>query len=374
MGIKKSLLSKMILGLLGFQILNSSLWALEIDEKLTTRFLKISRTKKTILLNRGLEDGLVVGDHAKFFLTAGVIARGVVVKASPTRSIWSIYRIIDDSSMYPDRVVNIKITRPLETTEDPSRSLYDNSNSTMTAGTEVMTMRGDSAPARVRTMDDLSAEDQRELGAMGSLDQEAYSISGVNTERTIEAFGLIQFSSLSTSVDEGGEGDYTGGDSTIDFSIGVEKYFNSPQSFLGKMSFFGIIHSGNYTTTSIQGSQVTSSVFEYGIGAHYHFGGSPLSYNKFIPFAGGSIGIGSVSDDVQVLTANSTTPSSTEEGTSSFISVAAGLKYFTRAGFGARVLIDYYQRSETYEIENSDENFAKTVAGPRILLGLAYRF
>ena len=38
------------------------------------------------------------------------------------------------------------------------------------------------------------------------------------------------------------------------------------------------------------------------------------------------------------------------------------------------VLIDYYQRSETYEIENSDENFAKTVAGPRILLGLAYRF
>ena len=359
--------------LLAFCFIQMNSFALEIDEKLTTRFLKVSRSKKTVLLNRGLEDGLVVGDHAKFFLTAGVIARGVVVKASPTRSIWSVYRIIDDSGMYPDKVINIKITRALETTEDPSRSLYDDSNSTMTAGTEVMAIRG-ATPARVQTMDSLSNEDQRELGAMGNLDREAFDNSGIDTSRTIEAFGLVQFSSLTTSVDEGGGGDYTGGDSTIDFSIGLEKYFNSPNSFLGKMSFFGVIHSGNYQTTSIQGSQITSSVFEYGVGAYYHFGASPLSYNRFIPFAGGSIGIGNVSDDIQVLTANSTTPSTTEEGTSSFISAAAGLKYFTRSGFGARIMLDYYQRSETYEIENSDENFVKTVAGPRVLLGLAYRF
>ncbi len=353
----------------------SNLFALEIDEKLTTRFLKISKSKKTILLNRGLEDGLVVGDHAKFFLTSGVIARGMVVKASPTRSIWSIYRIIDDGALYPDKVVNIKITRALETTEDPSKSLYDDSNTNMTAGTEVMTLRGDSSrPARVQSVGDLNDDDRKELGAMGSLDQEAYDNSGIDTGRTIEAFGLIQFSSLSTTVDEGGEGNYTGGDSQIDFSVGVEKYFHSPNSFLGKMSFFGIIHSGSYQTTSVQGNQLTSSVLEYGVGAHYHFGASPLSYNRFIPFAGGSIGIGSVTDDVQILTANSTAEPNTESGSSSFMSVAAGLKYFTRSGFGARIILDYYQRSETYEIENSEENYAKTVSGPRVLLGLAYRF
>ncbi len=364
--------SKLLL-LTGFMFSSFQVNALEIDEKLTTRFLKISRSKKTVLLNRGLEDGLVVGDHAKFFLTSGVIARGVVVKASPTRSIWSIYRIVDDSSMYSDRVVNIKITSALETTEDPTKSLYDNSNSTMSAGTEVMALRG-APPARVQTMNNLSSDDQKELGAMGNLDSEAYDTSGIDSTRTIEAFGLVQFSSLSTTVDEGGEGNYTGGDSTIDFSVGIEKYFDSPGSFLEKLSFFALLHSGNYQTTSVQGSQVTSAVFEYGIGAHYHFGGSPLSYNKFIPFAGGSIGVGSVSDDVQVLSSNSTSPSVTEEGSSSFLSVAGGLKYYTRSGFGARIILDYYQRSETYEIENSEENFVKTVSGPRVLLGLAYRF
>lgn len=347
--------------------------ALEIDEKLTTRFLKVSRSKKTVLLNRGLEDGLVVGDHAKFFLTSGVIARGEVVKASPTRSIWSIYRIVDDSGIYPDRVVNIKITSPLETTADPSKSIYDNSNSTMKAGTEVMAMRG-APPARVQTMKNLSADDRKELGAMGDLDSQVYDHSGVDTTRTLEAFGLVQFSALSTTVDEGGTGNYNGGDSTIDFSVGLEKYFNSPNSFLGKISFFAFAHSGKYQTTSIQGSQVTSSVFEYGLGAYYHFTTTPLVYNKFIPFVGGSLGVGSVTDDVQVLTSNSTSPSNTDQGTSSFLSAAAGLKYYTHSGFGARVLIDYYQRSETYKVDTAAGNYVKTVAGPRILLGLAYRF
>ena len=43
---------------------------LEIDEKLTLRILDVSDTKRTILINRGLEDGLVVGDHAKLYLSA----------------------------------------------------------------------------------------------------------------------------------------------------------------------------------------------------------------------------------------------------------------------------------------------------------------
>lgn len=348
--------------------------ALEIDEKLTTRFLKVSRSKKTVLINRGLEDGLMVGDQAKFFLTSGVIARGEVVKASPTRSIWSIFLIVDGSGIHPDKVVNIKITAPLEVSADPSKSFYYNSNRTdMKPGSEVMTMRG-GAPARVQTMKNLSADDQRELGTMGNLNSEANDRSGVDTTRTLETFALVQFSALSTTVDEGGNGNYNGGNSVIDFSVGMEKYFNAPNTFLGRVSFFALAHSGKYQTTSIQGSQVTSTVFEYGLGAFYHFGSSPLMYNKLISFVGGAIGIGNVSDDVQVLTSNSTSPSNTDTGTSSFISAAAGLKYYTRSGLGARIMIDYYQRSETYKVDASTDNYIKTVSGPRVLLGLAYRF
>ena len=39
--------------------------ALEIDEKLTLRVLSVSESKKTFLINRGLEDGLVVDDYYK---------------------------------------------------------------------------------------------------------------------------------------------------------------------------------------------------------------------------------------------------------------------------------------------------------------------
>jgi hypothetical protein len=53
-------------------------FSLEIDEKLTLRILKISKTKRTILINRGIEDGLAEGDHAKFFDQSGVLARGKV--------------------------------------------------------------------------------------------------------------------------------------------------------------------------------------------------------------------------------------------------------------------------------------------------------
>ena len=93
-------------------LLMAPAWALDIDEKLTLRLLKLSKTRKTILINRGIEDGLAVGDHAKFYLTTGLIARGVVVKTSPARSVWSLYRIIDPNFLFKEKVMNLKIATP----------------------------------------------------------------------------------------------------------------------------------------------------------------------------------------------------------------------------------------------------------------------
>lgn len=360
-------------------IFSSYSFALEVDEKLTTRFLKVSRTKKTVLLNRGLEDGLVVGDHAKFFLTTGVIARGMVVKASPTRTIWSIYRLVNDSRIIPDSVVNIKITKPTTTTEDPTRSLYDNSNGTMVAGTEVMTMRGDSSgppTGRVRTMENLNDDDRQELDALGTVDMAGFPVvegPGMHPDKTLEAYGLIHFNSLSSSVDEGDAGTFVGEDANIDFSLGIEKYFNNKGSLLSKISFFALIHNSSNTITSAQGQTTQTSVFEYGIGAHFHYIAPALSYNRLIGFAGVSLGVGSVSDTIEVLSNNSTQTSSTLEGSSSFLSLATGIKYYTRSGFGGRAMIDFYRRSESYQFDEGD-SFTKVVTGPRLLLGLSYRF
>jgi len=99
-------------------IFASNLWALEVDEKLTARIIRTSETRKTIMVNRGTEDGLVEGDHAKFIVTAGIVARGVCVKVSPTRSVWSIYRLVNADFIVNDSVMTLKMTPPVKITKD----------------------------------------------------------------------------------------------------------------------------------------------------------------------------------------------------------------------------------------------------------------
>lgn len=98
-------------------------FALQVDEKLTLRVLKVSESGKTILINRGVEDGLVKGDHAKFFMTIGVVARGVMIKGSPTRSVWSVYRIVNADEIKQDKVMKLKITPAVKITMDKSKSI-----------------------------------------------------------------------------------------------------------------------------------------------------------------------------------------------------------------------------------------------------------
>jgi hypothetical protein len=106
-----------------FLLLSPSLSALDIDGKVITRVVGISDTKKTVLLNKGSEDELKVGDHAKFSIPSGWIARGVCVKASPSRSVWSIYRFYNQEKLTSQLAVTLKISSPISLTNDESKSL-----------------------------------------------------------------------------------------------------------------------------------------------------------------------------------------------------------------------------------------------------------
>ena len=112
--------------LLLFPFFCSFITSLEVDEKLTLRFLRTSSTKKTVLINRGLEDGLAKGDHAKFYIDTGVIARGVIVKISPSRSVWSIYALVKPEEVILERVVNLKISTPVKLTLDNTKMISNN--------------------------------------------------------------------------------------------------------------------------------------------------------------------------------------------------------------------------------------------------------
>ena len=327
---------------------STNVLSLEIDEKLTTRIMEVSATKKTILLNRGLEDGLMVGEHAKLFLTDGMIARAVVVKASPSRSIWSIYRLISPDRIVADKVVNIKMTSPLNITDDPSRPLHP-------------------IPVHpnVNALDQMAhaeREDFRSLDFAATLGHD-----GIPKDRTFEAWGMIHLNNFSGNTSKNRQSTLSG----LNLSLGIEKYFKSKKkSALDRLSLSLFYHHASNMTASINGDSTGNVAHEFGVGASWHFLSPPLSYHRPIPFVQGTYGVGMVEDIVR----NYDSEEIVWEGIDNFFSIGAGLKYFAVKGWGMRILGDFYYRNEHYTIENSNQKESKQLRGMRFMLGLAWRF
>lgn len=339
--------------------------ALSIDEKLTLRILRTSDSKKTILTNRGLEDGLVVETHAKFFLTRGVVARGVVVKASPSRSVWSIYRIVDSSALSSNTVMNIKISSALRLTEDPTQSISISPDGP-----------NDKIIDRVMTP---ASDEQFRLTDADRDELESFELSGHSSlggaktttpygQRNWEAFGLIYFNSLSGSSESSNMDSTEVSQSYMAFSLGIERYFYDSDSFLKNFSLFGFFHSRSGQTGD--DLILESSWTEFGGGANYHFYGDPTRADNLVGFLNVSLGVGSVS-------ASTTSDSGQEdyglEGSNNFYSLGLGGKYGLSSGWGARALLDYYSSGETFGLEGGGE-ITRSLSGPRIQLGVSYRF
>lgn len=371
-------------------------FALEIDEKLTFRILSTSSSKKTVLMNRGLEDGLAVGDHAKFFLTTGVIARAVIVKASPSRSIWAIYRLVDDTQIVPDRVLNLKIASPVKVTEDSTKSLQEEKTG---EGTDQLAVpaEGDEIGVEKKNSnlnqkekedlesmeDEMSSEEPKkekkvEKPATTSSSRIRQSMDHdtdlVHTfDKSLEFWGTLGATNfMSTTIEvDGASESYGGGTNSIDVSLGGEKYFADKTRWYHRFSLVGMGHYFNQTVQVSESVRSTAKVFEYGFGINTHFGSDSFAYNKPIGFFSLLFGVGSASSSTETDTA-----STSREGTAQFISIGPGIKYYLSNGFGARLLMDYYKRSEAYEADEVASTGAmnKSVGGLRFQFGLSWRF
>lgn len=346
--------------------------SLEVDEKLTIRMLRVSSTKKTILVNRGLEDGLAEGDHAKLFLTTGVFARGVVVKVSPTRSIWSLYRISSPEQIVLDKLANIKITKAVTLTDDPSKSFALESTKSGVDRLSIPLAPG----ANDLPNEEIDQSDKEEISALESDKvvqkdfDDLHSTIEDNSIKTLEIWTMASFNNLSASYDNPnsstGVTSVNGSSSSVGLSLGAEKYFRS--GFLRPFSIDGFFHHSQANSTGSSGDEIKSSVNEFGVGGSWHFYNSLRPHNNFIGYLRGSAAMGSAS-------ASSTTYNETDKefvsssvsGSSTSFSFGIGGKYYTRSGFGARAIIDYYSRSEGY-----NEEVTKTVSGPRFIIGLSY--
>lgn len=108
--------------------LSTDTWAqarkMQVDDKVVARILGLSETGRTLLLNRGEEHGVQVGLHARFSTPQdGYFARAVVIRSSPSRSVWSVYRIPKSGVLRENLVATVKIATPATVTDDETRSL-----------------------------------------------------------------------------------------------------------------------------------------------------------------------------------------------------------------------------------------------------------
>ncbi len=333
------------------------LFALEIDEKLTLRILRVSNSKKTVLINRGIEDGLVVGDHAKFFITTGVVARGVVIQTAPSRSIWSIYRIVDENEIKDDNVMSLKISSAVKLTPDASKMLTPNIPEVPGAEDKF----GDESIAA----SNFSLEDQNELEMVKGSGDLGPSDRGGISKKSMELSLKLYFPDLS-STSSGSVGSPDDSKSSgLFFVIGAEKYFSDKQSVLHNFSASIFYHSASRVKKDTT-REYTYSVQEFGLNINWHFFEDPFAYNSVIPFFTGGIGIGA-----------SSTPSADEaknyKGNTLSYSLGLGVKHFWQNGFGVNSVVDYYIRDEKYLIADGG-NYSTKYAGFRCLFGLSYRF
>lgn len=383
----------------------TALHALEIDEKLTLRFLKVSNSKKTILINRGAEDGLAVGDHAKFFITSGVIARGVVEKVSPSRSIWSLYRVVDPAEITDGKVLNLKIATPVKITEDPSKSLKEEP---IPGGTDKMDMNAKVDSKEETEVPVLDESDKKELEGLGIEEEKPAKkspakndkakkseVSETSIEDTTvvsdsgaknwEVWGNVQLNSLSGTTTDPTPTATQSTDaysSDLGFALGIEKYFSTASSdFWKNISGQGFVRSRTMkyeTNTGASGSSASTlsrQYFEYGGGVSYHFINHPSAVNKFILFGNVSGGLGKITQNVESSGTATTTDLS---GTDNFFSIGLGSKYYLSSGWGARALLEYCHVSESYDIPATASVEAHTLtrelSGARLELGISYRF
>jgi len=344
-------------------------FGLEIDEKLTLRLVNVSQTKKTILINRGAEDGLNEGDHAKFFLSTGLVARGVVIKVSPTRSVWSVYRVANSQYIVNDTVMKLKITPAIKLSSDNSKMIV----------TEDIPKQIDrsSDPRDLGIPLEEGADDLPEQGVVSTnrVSQVTWDDTPDISEHRFEVVSVLSLSIFSSSTisDNSNQPEFSDGDSSSHLLFGFEYYFN-PDSFLGKFSIQGFYRSQNIKLLNSQGATLTENIDTMGGALNYHLFKTPRFASVFLPYVQVGLGVGGVSGQYAPGAENSGADTEDATGNVTSLNVGLGVKYTFKNKFGARFQVDYLTQTLNYEENGDNDIWTKKKSGISSFMGMSYRF
>jgi hypothetical protein len=341
--------------------------ALEVDEKLTVRVVRTSESRKTIMINRGTEDGLVEGDHARFIVTAGIVARAVCVKISPTRSVWSVYRLVNADFVVNDAVMTIKITPAVKITKDESQQIVQE---------DVPTKAATDPSALGIPLADGAQDISSEADLRDEADLRSAEITTI-VERNWEVYTNFNVSGLSsTTKQDTGTSTFKNSFASHHIGVGVEYYPQNERSWYSRFSLMGSVDLMRLNSQSYSGEATTNDVTEFSFGANWHPGSMPSSVLTFIPFVHLSAQFGSVNSSFKHGSDNATAKDFTANGGTSGLSLGFGYKFYTSKGFGFRALLDYY--TDTQHFSRDDEitkrQFNRVVSGPRFMFGISYRW
>lgn len=357
--------------LLTLLLISRSAFALEVDEKLTVRILKTSETRKTLMVNRGTEDGIVEGDHAKFIVTAGIVARAVVIKVSPTRSVWSVYRLVNADYIVNDSVMTIKISPPVKITKDESQTLVQDDTPTTVA-------TGDPAALGIPLAD--GAQDLNPAGGEDNLSQADLRALEESEPATIvsenkELFAILNISGLAAKTKSDTQDDtFNNSQSYTHISFGGEYYPERERAWYSHFSLQLMASLLRQHNQAYMGSSSTNDIMELSAGVNWHPTKLPSLINTFIPYFSLNASMGSAKSTYKPGQENPTGDEIEATGSTMGFSLGYGYKFYTRHGFGARAILDYYMRTEKYDEDEAQLKYNKTVSGPRFMVGLGYRF
>jgi hypothetical protein len=82
-------------------------WALDTSEVLPNIRILQSLPQNVVMINRGIEDGIYKGDHARLVNMDGYAARAVCLSSRSEASYWRLYRIVTPESISKDFVYKI---------------------------------------------------------------------------------------------------------------------------------------------------------------------------------------------------------------------------------------------------------------------------
>ena len=341
-------------------------FALEVDERLTMRIVSTSESRKTILINRGIEDGLAKGDHAKFFVSEGVIARGVCIKLSPTRSVWSMYRLVNTAFLKDDQVMKLKITPAVKITKDESRMLVKDDKSSKPADPRELGI------PLAEGADDLAQNSNTNQQINADLIQNRGPISLLN--KNLEVFGMFSYSQYAqTSDPSSGTASSSADVTNMSLLGGGEWYFKNANSFLQRISIVGQFMIERTTVMGHLGTILKEESTSFGGGATLYPLTLPSKAESFIPYANYTLMIGSTKS---TFTSGNESSAADTDLSASVLShkFAFGMKYYSEHGLGVRVEMSYMMRADQYEEDSSTISYLVKKIGPRFLVGIGYRF